>query len=324
MGADFRTLIKLPKSNFSITHKDGLFLTGSCFAQNIGLLLESYKFNALSNPLGISYNPISIHELMMTEGVDEQKVLEKDGIYFHHLYHSSFNASSKDNLVKTVELQHTLQKQHLQNSKTLIITYGTAWVYELQQTDAIVNNCHKEPNHKFNKRLLGVEEISFSWNKLFEQLEQNYSIEQIIFTVSPVRHLKDGIRENQVSKSTLHLAIEKICSKHSKCSYFPTYEIMLDDLRDYRFYKDDLLHPNQLAINYIWDCFSKSYFSATSTAINQEIEKIRNALAHKAFQPKSLKHQDFLQKLKGKIETFQALHALNFEEELSLLNQKIL
>ena len=146
----------------------------------------------------------------------------------------------------------------------------------------------------------------------------------IIFTVSPVRHLKDGIRENQLSKSTLHLAVAEICSTFKNCNYFPAYELMMDDLRDYRFFKDDFIHPNQLAINYIWDKFSTSYFEPTTVLLNRQIEKFNTSLQHRAFQPDSKKHQQFLLNLKSKIKAFQLVHNLDFKTEIDFIKSQIL
>jgi hypothetical protein len=172
--------------------------------------------------------------------------------------------------------------------------------------------------------MLSVDEITASWKETYAYLKANFPEKNILFTVSPVRHLKDGIRENQLSKSTLHLAVAEICSTFNNCNYFPAYELMMDDLRDYRFFKDDFIHPNQLAINYIWDKFSASYFEPTTVLLNRQIEKLKTSLQHRAFQPDSKKHQQFLLNLKSKIKAFQLVHDLDFKTEIDFIKSQIL
>ena len=196
-------------------------------------------------------------------------------------------------------------------------------MYEKIVGGVLVNNCHKQPSKLFSKRMLSVEEIVNSWKTTKKYLEERFGEQDYIFTISPVRHLKDGFRENQLSKSTLHLAVNEICNNHDSCHYFPAYELLLDDLRDYRFYKDDLLHPNTQAVNYIWESFSACYFNKGTILLNEQIQKFNTSLQHRAFQPDSKKHQQFLLKLKSKIKAFQVANDLDFSTEINFIKSQI-
>lgn len=249
MKTDFRTTFKITKSSIQFNHKDAFLLIGSCFSENIGKQLNNLKFDCISNPLGISYNPISIHQLLQLSS--PLKVEAREGIFFSYHLHSELNQMNEASFHATVKKQFLMQQQQLEKQGTLIITYGTAWVYELKEENTIVNNCQKMPASHFNKRMLSINEIVNSWQTTHSALQHKFPDLNIIFTLSPVRHLKDGVRENQLSKAVLNIAIQQICEQYNNCSYFPSYEIMMDDLRDYRFYEADLIHPNQIAIDYI-------------------------------------------------------------------------
>jgi len=321
MKTDFRTIINPVNHPVVLDHKSPTLLIGSCFSENMGQKFKSLKFDSISNPLGISYNPISIHEvLQLNQKVNPES---NNGIFFSYQLHSGLNQLNKTAYQTKVQQQLEIQRTQLSKNGTLIITYGTAWVHELKDAKQIVNNCHKMPGSKFSKRLLSVDEIIDSWTTTSEYLTQHFSQKQILFTISPIRHLKDGARENQLSKSTLHLAVDRICSEFKNCAYFPSYEIMLDDLRDYRFYKEDMTHPNNLAINYIWEKFSNLIFSEDTRKLNKEIEKVNTALLHKPFHSKSEQHQQFLIHLLERIVTLQERSALDFQAEITNLQTQI-
>lgn len=321
---NFRTQIEAIKSDWRIDHNEGIFLSGSCFAENIGKLLLQRKFKALINPLGISYNPISIHNLMYARAEEYKNFQEKEGTYFHYQLHSQFNQNSKSKLKEKINQAVKTQDKQLEDTSTIIFSYGTANVHELISTNEIINNCHKQVASLFKKRTLRQEEIvdSFQKNKL--KLQDKYGKEfQFILTVSPVRHLKEGFRENLISKSILHLAVNQIVKENSNCIYFPSYEIMMDDLRDYRFYKDDLLHPNEFAVNYIWEKFEASFCSEKTKQLNDKIIGFNQSINHKAFQPKSTKHIAFLNSLKQQLIDFQAKTQIDFNEEITALESEI-
>lgn len=323
MKRHFRTTLDPQPSEVNLNHQSKLYLSGSCFAENIGKKLNDLKFPVLVNPFGISYNPISIHKSICLENTTQVKRIASEGIHFSYDLHSEMNSNSEQGF--NDNLQQAILKQHefLNTESTLILSYGTAWVYEELDSGKIANNCQKQPSKLFTKRLLSVSEIVESWKETKDYLTNNFPSKDFIFTISPVRHLKDGFRENQLSKSTLHLVVEEICNGESNCHYFPAYELLQDDLRDYRFYKDDLLHPNETAIQYIWDNFSESYLSKGTQLINQQIEKFNTSLQHRAFQPDSAKHQRFLLNLKSKLKAFQLANDLNFQTEIDFIKQQI-
>lgn len=323
MQRDFRTILYPTKQTLELNHQSKVYLTGSCFAENIGQKLMELKFRALVNPFGISYNPISIHKTLCLNSSTDVESTMVEGVHFSYDVHSVLNSTTKEGFQENLQMAIDKQKEHLKAKGTIILSYGTAWVYEKVADGEIANNCHKQPSKLFTKRLLSVNEIVESWNITKSKLENNYPEHHFIFTVSPVRHLKDGFHENQLSKSTLQLAVNEICKQHINCSYFPAYEIVLDDLRDYRFFKDDLLHPNQFAVDYIWEYFSDSYFSKGTKLLNQQIEKFNISLQHRAFQPDSAKHQQFLLNLKSKIKAFQLANDLDFQTEIDFIKSQI-
>ena len=307
-----RTEISIEKSAFQIDHQSNILLVGSCFSQNIGQVLKNQKFKTLINPLGISYNPISISNLIQRySNYRENEFLENDDLFFNYQLHSKFNSTQIKASLSKANQSLKNQKEFLKTSQIVFISYGTAWVHELADSREITNNCHKQVKNKFRKRLLSVNEIKAAIKNTVAYLNRISKKEiQIVFTVSPIRHVKDGIRENQISKSTLQLAIHEICIDYSNCTYFPSYEIMLDDLRDYRFYESDLIHPNKVAIDYIWEKFADAYFSEKTNSLNKLIQGFNASIAHRPFNPESLQHQFFIKKL------IQQLKQLNEDEKI--------
>jgi hypothetical protein len=323
----FRTEIQPSPSIININHQQEILLAGSCFAENIGRKLEQSKFTTVINPLGIAFNPISLHRLLGFSVKDSDAIgLERNSdCFFHFDFHSDLNTLTENQFRTKIKQQATVNYNALKNSEILIISYGTAWVYEKLSDNQLVNNCHKVSGSNFKKRLLSVEEIVQSWRDLKLVFENHLSrFKQIIFTVSPIRHWKDGFRQNQLSKSVLHLAVNQICETNENCNYFPSYELLMDDLRDYRFYEKDLLHPSSEAIDYIWQKFSDCYFSAETAEINSVIEKFSNSLTHKAFQPKSALHAQFLEKLQKELQAFQKKHSISYEKELRRISEELL
>ena len=273
---EFTTKVDIGKSRALISHEQKILLLGSCFSDNIGEKLVDAGFDATVNPLGTLYNPASIKEAICPSDWDE----------FVKWLHSRVNGQQS-----TVNSQRsTSGEEELKNSKpqklktsdydTLIITFGTAWVFRLKETGMIVANCRKQPDCLFRRERLSVDDIVDMWVSL---LEKELSGTKVIFTVSPIRHKKDGFHGNQLSKSTLLLAIDRLIEKFpEKCEYFPAYEILMDELRDYRFYADDMLHPSQVAVNYIWQLFQDKYFSESTKQKVLEEEKKRKAERHVA------------------------------------------
>lgn len=315
---NFQTQVPLTKQKHNqINYQSKLLLLGSCFSENIGNKLDYYKFQSKQNPFGILFHPKAIENLII-KTLNKEKYTDKD-VFFHnerwHSFeaHSSLSAINKNELLNSLNLSIQQTFEQLQNTTHLIITLGTAWVYREIISDTLVANCHKVPQKKFLKELLSVDEISESLqaiSSLVKSVNKNISV---IYTVSPVRHLKDGFIENQRSKAHLLSAIHEVVEPRSAIYYFPSYEIMMDELRDYRFYNEDMIHPNKTAINYIWKKFKEVWIMEDSYQTMQQVDTIQRGLNHKPFNPNSEAHQLFLKKLQQKKETLlQAFPFINF------------
>ncbi|MFW5820905.1 MAG: GSCFA domain-containing protein [Bacteroidota bacterium] len=303
----FRTEINIEPSHFQISYKDPIALIGSCFTKNIGKRLQEILFISDINPFGVVYNPLSVKrslELLMSEKKYSEGELEYyNGKYFSWEHHSDFSGSKPELTLKKINEKIKTSSSFLKTAKYLFISMGTAWVYRLKTTRQVVCNCHKLPAANFHRELLSIEEITEEYEKLIKDLRKYNPEIRIIFTLSPVRHWKDGAHANQISKSVLNIALDNTINKYEDiCGYFPSYEILLDDLRDYRFYEEDLLHPNQQAIDYIWEKFSDSYFSKETKAYISKIEKLVRAASHKFFDPGSKASGEFRQKQTQKLE----------------------
>ena len=306
----FRTQIPILKSSISIDYNSKILSIGSCFAENMAFKFDYFKFQNQTNPFGIIFNSVSIENLFRR--VCEKKLFEEKDVFFHnerwHSFdvHSDLSNSDREELLETLNKAITETHKKLLEATHIIITYGTSWIYRNIETDQIVANCHKVPQKQFSKELLSVEEIQMSIQNTIELIQVLNPDINFIFTVSPVRHMKDGFVENQLSKSHLFTALHKtINHKLYTVDYFPSYEIMMDELRDYRFYSEDMLHPNKIAIDYIWHKFSENYISEDGLLIMQEIEDIQKSLHHRSFNPASEQHQKFLAKLQQKIKLLE-------------------
>lgn len=309
----FRTKIPILDSDHPIDYNSRIVSLGSCFAVNIAKKLDYFKFQNTCNPFGILFHPQAIEKLI-DFAVSGKLFTEKD-VFFHnerwHSFdaHSDLSNSNKDEIIANLNAIVTATKLHLQAASHIIITYGTSWVYRNIATNQIVANCHKVPQKQFAKEILSVAIIENSIQNTIDLIEKINPKANIIFTVSPVRHLKDGFVENQLSKAHLITGIHKvlksaICNLQSAI-YFPSYEIMMDELRDYRFYAEDMIHPNPVAIDYIWQRFSETYISAESHSVMKEIETIQKGLQHRPFNSNSESHQQFLSKLQDKMVKIQ-------------------
>jgi hypothetical protein len=303
---DFTTTIPISKSSNPIDYDSRIISFGSCFAQNIGEKFSYFKFQNTVNPFGIIFNPISIENLV-SRAVNNQLFTEND-IFFHNdLWHCYLVHSELSHSEKTIfldRLNQILSDFHLQIFKSthFQITYGTSWVYRNKSSNCIVANCHKVPQSQFDKEILSVATIEKSIQNTIDLIQKVNPNCHFIFTVSPVRHIKDGFVENQRSKSHLITAIQKILNPKSLfLNYFPSYEIMMDELRDYRFYAEDMLHPSQTAIDYIWKRFSENYISEENFATMEEVCSIQKGLAHRPFNPNTASHQKFQNVLNDKI-----------------------
>ena len=313
---NFRTNIQLQKERNQIDYSSKLLLIGSCFSENISKKLSYFKFNTSSNPFGILFNP-KVIEKLITNAINEEEYTEKNIFQLNERWHcfdahSDLSAVNKNELLKSLNTAIEQTHQQLKNATHIIITLGTAWVYRFIETDAIVGNCHKVPQKKFLKELLTVDEIVTSLESICALINDVNPKVNIIFTVSPVRHLKDGFVENAQSKAHLLTAIHQVIDKRNKLCYFPSYEIMLDDLRDYRFYNSDMIHPNETAVNYIWEQFKHVWIHENTVSILKKVDAIQKGLAHKPFNPNSEQHQQFLADLDQKTQDLENNYNIKF------------
>ena len=308
MKMKFRTEIEISLFDFKIGHQDRLMMVGSCFTENISKKMESAGFSVCTNPSGIVYNPASISNniqaILQNKKYVVADLFEHQGLYHSFEHHGRFSGISAEDCVAKMNKEIENANDYLKTASILIITFGTAFAYTLKSTGEIVANCHKLPEKMFCRKRLSVSEIIDEWDNLIA-LCQKYNPElKMLFTVSPIRHWKDGAHENQLSKSTLLLAIDELIKQNNQCYYFPSYELVMDDLRDYRFYADDMLHPSDLAVDYIWEKFSQSFFNKKTITLIDEWQKIQQALSHKPFNPDSKEHKQFLVQTEIKLKDF--------------------
>lgn len=318
MEQQFRTTIqlseKLTTAEHAIDYNSKTLLMGSCFAENIGHKLNYFKFDVVTNPYGVLFHPTAIHRLI-TDCLSQKEYSEEDLIFHNEKWHSfnhhsDFSNRNIEALLASLNLKVQETRKRIQECSHLIITLGTAWVYEEKKTNSIVANCHKIPQSNFNKRLLDFSEICEYLSNIVAKIKELNPKTEIIFTLSPIRHLKDGIQENSLSKALLLAAIHKTLNLGAH--YFPAYEIVMDDLRDYRFYKEDMLHPSQVAIDYIWKLFNTTWICKKTKALQKEIQTIQTGLAHKPFDPASEAHQKFLKHLELKIKAIKKEYGIYF------------
>ena len=324
----FTTPIEIPTSPARITHKSNIILAGSCFAENIGGKLAERKFNICINPFGILYNPLSITAMLERIAKCELFTAESPEIFKHnekwhsHLHHGDFSRSTKEELLTGINAAIDVAHKKVSTCDYVILTLGTAYAYYLNSNNNIVGNCHKLPGNLFTRRMLDISEIVAAMTNTMELYTAANPDIKFIFTVSPIRHLRDGAHDNQKSKGTLLLAIDKIMKQFPhNTHYFPAYEIMLDELRDYRFYAADMVHPSQVAVDYIWEKFGSSWFTGETHGINREIEDINKAIGHKPYDPQASAYKQFLKNTLNRIETVLEKHpGLDFEKEIMQCN----
>ena len=305
-----QTKIAIPKQEPKIDYSSKVLLLGSCFSQNIAEKLDFYQFQNLSNPFGIVFNPVSIVRLL-ERALNTDLFTEKD-IFFNnerwqcYEVHSELSQIDKNEYLAVLNEILIQFRKYLLSTSHIIITLGTAWVYILKNTGTVVANCHKVLQQEFDKRLLTVSEIEESLQKAQTLLEEHNPYTTIIYTVSPVRHVKDGIVENSQSKAYLLSAIHQINNQKSpitnvQSSYFPSFEILMDELRDYRFYEADMIHPSQASIDHIWEQFNNTWIASETLVLQKKIAAIRQGLSHRPFNKDSEGHQKFLKNLQQKI-----------------------
>jgi hypothetical protein len=315
----FRTLVPVPPSSVKLHYGTRMMLLGSCFSEYIGNKLVETKFIIDLNPFGIVFNPMSIaiqlEKLMDCSEYKSDDLFLNEGVWCSFDHHSRFSGTDIGLCLKTINDRLKGSSQNLKSTEVLFLTFGTSFVYSLKATQQLVSNCHKVPEKEFERKMTTVEDIVLAYNTLIDKLLAFNPNLQIVFTVSPIRHWKDGAHENQLSKATLLLAINQICRSYQNTHYFPSYEIVMDDLRDYRFYAEDMLHPNTLAINYIWNKFKECFMETETALLMKEIEKVIQASKHKPFNIQTETFQSFARQFYDKIQYLKVQYNISFEAE---------
>jgi GSCFA family len=279
------TQVHIPDFNPGIRYADPILMAGSCFAEHISTKLERYKYDIVSNPFGILYNPVSLaisfDRIARLQYYHDDELVQHDGLYHSMDHHGSFSGKDKKTVLEKINKTLQAAHEHLKKTKVICISPGTSKVYRYSHTSAIAGNCHKIPQAAFAYEQLTLEQCKAAFEKIYTSIQMISPSIKIIWTVSPVRHLKDGLVENQRSKATLILAISDFIQNHPGSDYFPAYELMMDELRDYRYYTRDLVHPSPVAVDIIWDKFCDSYLDAQDTTFHPSIEKIKRAMEHR-------------------------------------------
>jgi hypothetical protein len=330
MERSFTTSVNIDNYPFGIDYLSSTLFLGSCFAESIGNKMLERKFPVLINPFGVVYNPVSV-ALALKRIISAQPLVEDDlntynNLWFSFYHHTSFSSSSQEECLKKINVSLRQANNFWREAKFLAITFGTARVYHHKKMGIPVANCHKIPAREFKHSLLSVSEIVDLWSDLLDGILKVKKDLKIIFTVSPVRHWKDGPVGNQISKSTLVLAVSQLVEKFSmNAFYFPSYEIVMDELRDYRFYADDMLHISSRAIDHIWDKFRATAIATDARRISLKVEEILAAVNHRPFNPKS---KDFISFVENTLEKINELKRENpsfsFSHEISVLQEYLL
>lgn len=313
---NFRTQLPQLKVHNQIDYNSKLLLIGSCFSENIGNKLRYFKFRSSTNPFGILFHPKAIESLILNTA-NLKRYTDKDVFFLNERWHcfeahSDLSDPSKENLLSSLNDAINSTNNQINSTSHIVITLGTAWVYREVSSGTTVANCHKVPQKKFLKELLSVDEISESLESISSKIRSVNPSVQIIFTVSPIRHLKDGFVENSRSKAHLISGIHQVVSKRNQIHYFPSYEIIMDDLRDYRFYKSDMIHPNETAVDYIWEVFKDVWIDEGVFKLMKEVDAIQKGLLHKPFNENSEQHLAFLKRLHNKIDRLKEDYSILF------------
>jgi hypothetical protein len=319
---NLRTTFPVNPSRSKINYDTPVLFIGSCFAEEIGSRMTEGKMNVMINPTGIVYNPHSVGNTI--DIVLGNRIFTEDDIYKYDSKHLSFSHStdfsseSKSKALNRINSSTSDANHFLKKARFLIISFGTARIYRFKESNKIVSNCHKLPQSFFSREMLTVEEIISDWSGILDRLHSFNNDLHVIFTISPVRHWKDGAHGNQLSKSILFLAVEKLLEHQKVEGYFPAYELVMDDLRDYRFYADDMLHPSQAAVEYIWKIFSDCYFETGTMELWKEVQGIAKARNHRLFSDSPTGKKEFANHILEKIAAIEKKHPdINLARERS-------
>lgn len=318
---EFKTTIPPFKGSCEINHQQKILMVGSCFSQEIGKKLDESGFDVLVNPFGVLFNSYSLvnclNYVVRNKKFTSADFFEHNGLWHSYMLHSSYSSAHLDEAIENINKSIATAHRFLFNTEVLIVTLGSAWVYERKDTQQAVANCHKMPQNQFTKRKMGVNEIISDFTVLMEHLRVAFENLKVIFTISPIKHLKDGFVENNWSKSTLNIAVHELTRRFDFCDYYPAYEIMNDDLRDYRFYKNDMVHPNELATQYIFEHFGNAYFAKETQKIARDFSQLTQSAKHKVFNTASAEYNKYVDDFKARAHSLIDINRGKVEKLLS-------
>lgn len=321
---EFRTKVDIANAGYNINHNSTILLFGSCFVDNIGRILERNKFRCLVNPYGVLYNPMSVCKAI-TEIIENRTYVPDDifsygGLFHSFMHHTSFSGTDKDEVLHNINASIARANSFLGSADVIIITLGTSFIYEYDGN--IVSNCHKLSEKNFSRKMYSPDIFVGAYKTLMQRLISINPDIRVIFTISPIRHLRDSLHGNMLSKSVLALFVNEIQNLFARnVTYFPAYEIMTDELRDYRFYADDMVHPSDLAVRYIWECFSEMFFDKETTRIIDRCDKVAKMMSHKPFDIHSEQYYNFICKVEEEIKKLVAeVPVLDFGNELKTID----
>lgn len=330
LTTQFQTIVDIPEYAWKTGYAKQNMFIGSCFTENVGMHMETLKYQVDINPFGILYNPMSVAtclEILLHEKeFSEKDLYQHNGLWHSFNHHGRFSSNDKNTCLNNINSRIKSSSAFLKQTNFLFITFGTAWIYRRKVNNEVVSNCHKIPAKEFMRERLSVNSIVEKYTILLNKLWQVNPNVKVVFTVSPIRHWKDGAIENQRSKSTLLLAVDALQRQfeNQQCAYFPSYEIMMDELRDYRFYADDMLHPTNLAVQHIWQIFEQALINKESVTISSKIRKIINAVRHRPINKNSMEFYNFLTSFQKKIDELEQKHPfLNLRLEKEYFNVQI-
>ena len=318
----FRLTFPVKSIEPKISYGQKVMVMGSCFAEEMGNRMIQDKMDVLLNPHGILYTPAALVHAMNTylEGkiYGSSDLVERNGLWHSWDHHGRFSDVNPATVLSRINEQQNLAINYIKEADWLILTLGSSFIYSLKENYKPVANCHKFPAAQFDKRLLTLEEVITSLDNMMHRLFFQNAKVQILFTVSPVRYVKDGVVENNLSKAILIQAVHHLVNKFNRLHYFPSYELVIDDLRDYRFFKEDLVHPNDLALQYVWESFLEHTWDASSRELQQQLEAVRTAMQHKPLQPGSEDFKKFLSSYLSKVKVLKEKYpGLDLERELA-------
>jgi len=326
----FQTEVQIPGFAWQTGYQRRNLFMGSCFTENIGQKMETLKYPVDINPFGILYNPVSVANglrfLLQRKKFTEQDLIHYNGLWHSFFHHSRFSSPDKNEALTTINNRIEKSAEFLKNAGFLFITFGTAWVYDYKLTGQTVSNCHKIPEKEFRRFRLTPGEIVEDYRQLLSEIRDFDPEIKVVFTVSPIRHWKDGAIENQRSKATLLLAIDQLIREFGEeyCNYFPAYEIVMDELRDYRFYAEDMIHLSVSAVNHIWEKFQLAMIDNKSRVTSEKVENILSAVNHRPFNKFTKEHLHFLKQSLDKAHRLeQKFTYLNLKNEIAFFIKQI-